>query len=434
VALVFETSGPVAEVLVKEGDYVVTGDLLAQLDSQDMELVLRDAQITRDLRQTVFDSLTAAPRDVDIEAAEAALTAAKASLNAAILTAPDDNALEIARLQTEVARNQLWQIQLQRDSTVDAFTLNPVRPDEFPEGVEIPQGVVNDVNDVIDQVNTQAVSENTGIIQLNSAVTQADYGVQIADAQYADTLNTGPDMSAVTSSNAAVVQAEVNLDRLLNGPSETELRLSEIDLQRAELTLEQAQVNLEATLLTAPFSGVIAQNNLKVGELAPVEAPAMLLMDTSGYHIDIPVDETDIVNVQVGQKVTITLDALPNTEITGTVTRVAVTPERVGQLVTYMVRVTLDRTTVPIRVGMSATARILVSELTDVMTLPNRFIRIERTTQQAYVTVQHEDGTYDEIEVILGLRNETHSQIVSGLAAGQRVVLLPRDTFNPITR
>jgi multidrug efflux pump subunit AcrA (membrane-fusion protein) len=81
---------------------------------------------------------------------------------------------------------------------------------------------------------------------------------------------------------------------------------------------------------------------------------------------------------------------------------------------------------------MNATARIIVSELNNVLTLENRFIRIDRTTQQAFVTVAREDGTFEEIPVTLGLRNDTTSQILSGLDDEQRVVLVPRNAFNPV--
>jgi hypothetical protein len=99
----------------------------------------------------------------------------------------------------------------------------------------------------------------------------------------------------------------------------------------------------------------------------------------------------------------------------------------VGLLVFLLIA---DPTLEPVRLGMNATATIKVQQLQDVFTLRNRFIRIDRATQQAYVTVQREDGLFEEIEVQLGLRNETHSQVISGLEAGQRVVLLPRGELN----
>lgn len=430
IPLLFEGTGLVTQVLVKEGGFVEAGMVLAKLDTVDLEAALREAQNTLDLQRAAFDALTTVPRDVDIEAARAALAAAQAAFNAASLTGPNAEQVEIARLQSELARNQLWQVQLQRDGATTAITLNPINPDDIPQNFQIPQTIIEDVNEVIDGINLRAL--NLGpVLQLESAVTQADYGVQIADANYGAVLNNGPDYGALSSANAARIQAEIALDRLVNGPSERDVRLAEIDLQIAQLALEQAQASLNKMVLTAPFSGIIAQNNLTVGE-PPPNGPALLLIDSSSYHIDLPIDETDIVNVEEGQTALVIFDALPGVEIVGRVTQLALTPVRIGQLVTYRVRVLLDPTTQPVRVGMSATARIIVNELENVPVLRNRFIRIDRSTQRAFVVVQRADGIYQEVEVVLGLRNETHSQIVDGLAVGAQVVLLPRDTFNPI--
>lgn len=433
VPLAFAAGGVVAELLVEEGQVVAEGDVLAALDAADFEAALRDAQIGFDLQRAAFDALNAEPREVDIAAAEAALTAAQASFNAALFTQPSDSDVEIARLQRELAGNQLWQVQLQRDAATQAFTLDPVTRGDLPEDISgvVPDSAIDEVNDIIDAINAQAVTGSGNLLQLEAAIRQSDYGVQIADARYNSVLNAGPDLGALASANAARVQAQVALERLLNGPSEFDLRLAEIDLQRAQLALEQAEASLAFTRLTAPFDGVIAVVNVVAGE-PPPNGPAMVLMDPGGYYVDLAVDETDIVNVQVGQRVSLRFDALPDTPLTGTVSRVALTPVDAGQLVTYLTRVILDPNTAPIRVGMSATARITISELESVLILRNRFIRIDRSTQQAYVTVALEGGRYQEIPVTLGLRNETHSQIVSGLEPGQKVVLLERATFNPL--
>ncbi|MFN8447991.1 MAG: hypothetical protein U0521_05245 [Anaerolineae bacterium] len=106
-----------------------------------------------------------------------------------------------------------------------------------------------------------------------------------------------------------------------------------------------------------------------------------------------------------------------------------VAPTVVGQLVTYPVRVALDSADAPVRIGMSATATVVVDELQDALIVPNRFIRIDRSTQDAFVTVPDENGRFREIPVQLGLRNELDSQITDGLEAGQVVVLLPRSSF-----
>ncbi|MCU0496422.1 MAG: efflux RND transporter periplasmic adaptor subunit [Anaerolineae bacterium] len=416
-ALTFELSAPVVEILAPEGTQVNAGDPIARVDAADFDANVGDAQLALEIEQLSFNALTAPPREVDLAAAEAALTAAIAGYNAAVATGPDSQQVEIARLQTELARNQLWQTQLQADGAVnlDLFQFPPDTPPEVEQFIR----------DTINGFNAQ------NRIQFSTALEQSEFGIDIADANFAAVQLRGPDLGAVNSANAAIVQAQIARDRLVNGPNEFELAQAQIELENAEIALEQAQNAADRTLLTAPFSGVIAQNNLIVGQLPPTDSISVLLIDTSGYYIDVPIDETDVVNVQVGQSVTLVLDALPEANISGQVTQIAVTPTRVGQLVTYLVRVALDPTSEAIRIGMTATARIATQEVKDTLLIRNSFIRIDRTTQQAFVTIALEDGTYQEIPIVLGARNDTFSQVVSGVTEGQRIVLLPRNAVIP---
>lgn len=401
VELVFETSGVVQDVLVEEGQQVRAGDALARLDTSDLDAALRDAEIALESQHVAYDSLIAPARPEDIAAAEAALNAARAQVGAAV-EGPMGEQVEIARLQLELARNNLWQQQMSRDATLEI-------PPEF-----------------------RGPFANVENVQLASGLQSGDYEISIAQSNLAELENSTPDTRALGTANAEVVSADVALERLADGPSQLDLQMAEIDLRMAELAVEQAQVNLGQAILIAPFDGVVAANNLVVGEIPPAQDPAIELIDATSYFIDLPIDETDIVSTQVGQPVNLVFDALPDTHISGTITRVAMTPTVIGQLVTYTVRVTLDPTSEPIRAGMSATATIVVNELNDALVLPNRFIRIDRETQQAFVTIRREDGSFEEAPVTLGLRNETHTQISDGLEGGQRVVLLRRETFNPI--
>jgi HlyD family secretion protein len=428
VALAFELPGIVQEVLVSEGDSVHTGDVLARLDTSDLETAVENARVALDLQVIAYNALTAPARDEDIAVAQAAVTAAQAAVNAAYASAPSDEQIEIARLQGEMARNQLWQTQLQRDLAQNQLQPGVDISSLIPDDANVSQETIDRINAALSGVLPQQSLPTTNY---TAGLNQAEYGIQIADANYAAIQARGANMGSVASANAALVSAQVQLDRLLNGASDTDVRLAEIAVQQADLAVAQAEAVLNRAAITAPFDGVIAQVDLTVGEPPPTNSPALILVDPSQYFVDLAIDETDVVDVEVGQQVDLHLDALPDSEITGQVTRVALTPTVAAQLVTYPVRVTLEATDAPIRIGMSATATLVVNEVPDTLILPNRFLRIDRAIQQAYVTVERATGRFEEVPVTLGLRNETESQIVEGLEAGQRVVLLPRETFDP---
>jgi len=396
--LAFELSAPVTEILVSEGQHVKKGDVLAKIKSVDAEAALRNTQIALAQAQAAYDNLTTPPRDVDLAVAEAQVTAAKAGMYAASQTAPNANAKEIARLQTELAKNQLWQSQLNRDIQLAP---NP----EFRNG----------------NGGAQA-----GEISANSAVASQEYNVQIQNEAYQDTMTQGVDAGTYGNANASLAQAEANLDKMKNPATADEIHRAQIDLDTAKLNVEKAQQQLTKTTLLAPIDGLIANNNLTVGEVPPA-ANVITLIDDSHYTIDLAIDETDIVNISVGQSVKLNVAALKGTPVTGKVTKIAAAPKIDGQLVTYAATVTIDSTDAPLRPKMSATATITTGEVKDVILVPNRFIRVDNSTQRTYVTVQ-ENGKYTDTVVTIGVRNETNTQIVSGLQAGQTIVLLSGQT------
>lgn len=396
----FQTSGVVTEVLVEEGDFVRQGDVLARLDMSDLETQYRLTEIDLRREQVSYEDLVAPARDVDLAAQQAALNAARASAGAAYDSAASENDVEIARLEAELADNQRWQAQIQRDQQM---ALGP----EFRD---------SDFQD-----------SNAQEVQLANSIESQEYQLEIAQADYSDTINTGPDLSRLGQATADIVEAQVALEDLMNGPDEIDRRIAEASLELAELSLQQVGIELADGVIVAPFDGIVAENNLTVGELPP-QGSAITLIDTSELIVDLPVDEDDISNVEVGQNVELELDALREAGITGTVTRVNVTPTQSGAVVTYTVRVRVNPTDESLRVGMTTTAEVVVAERDDVILLPNRFIRRDSDTNRSFVTILDPDGNLNEVVVELGERNETESEILSGLEDGDRVVLIQRET------
>ncbi len=449
VPLTFGSFGPVAEIYATAGQRVQAGDLIARLDTSDFQQIIDNAEIALQVQQSAYEALLTPAREVDIAAAEAALAAARAQYFAAVSTAPTAEQREIARMQSELARNQFYQLQLQRDALTPPdlgdFVLNlniipNVEPSALPDELA---DIADDINRGIDQFNAQ-LSSNISQITLQQAqasiaqieqqrqaiesrLDAAETNAEVAELRFQATLNRGPDSGAIAAANASIVQAQIALDRLLNGASEMDLAQAELSVRLAENALKQARQSLTNAELRAPFDGIIAQNNLRVGDVPP-QGVAVLLVDNEQFLIDLPLDETDVVNVAAGQRVEILVDALPDAVVTGVVERVAFTPVRIGQLVTYTVRIRLDPTDAPIRAGMSVTANIIIDQRPEVMLVPNRFIRIDPLTQNAFVVVRQPDGRLVETLVLLGRRNDVESEIVSGVAPGDVVVLLPRGT------
>jgi HlyD family secretion protein len=322
-------SGVVNAVHVNVGDEVEAGTLLAQLDTRDLTLAVRTTELLLHEQQTRFNQITAPARPEDLALAEAQLTAAQASANAAYATVPSDSAEAISALQVQLAQNLLWQAQLQRDVTL---SVNP----EFR--------------------NTRNQSAGAQAIQLNGGLVQLELGVQVAEANAQAVSNQGPNLSLLGQANAAITQAQLQLDLLTSGADTDQIRLAEIALEVAQTGVEQSQLLLDDASLTAPFAGVITTQHLVVGQIPSPAQPALILADTSRLTVEFLVDETDVVYLGVGQQVSTTFDALPGVTVEGQITAIGILPVAEALTPQYHVTVLLDVSDVPIRIGMTASA------------------------------------------------------------------------------
>jgi HlyD family secretion protein len=388
VNLNFGAPGTVKDVLVDEGESVKAGDVIAELDTADLQLAVKQAEqavATQNLAYTQAIS----PTESDIKAAEAAIASASASLGQ--LSKPDDIALQIARLQADSANESKRQVEFQWDQIK-----------EKPVG-----GMPRDI--------------------LQSQLAQATMAAQIAELQYQNVKRGGTEAQKAAA-RTQLAQAQAQLQRLLG--NDLTRSLAAAQLKQAELNLEAAKQRLTDAVLSSPIDGTVAQLNVKVGEQVGAGAlrPAAVVSDLSSFHIDVGIDENSIGALKEQQPVVITVDALPDEVLTGRVDYIAPTATDSAGVVTYKVIIGLDPTNLPVRGGMSANADVITEVRDNVLIVPNWTIRIDRQTGKSYVYVQRGDKI-EEIEIITGLRNANESEVVSGLNEGDVLVVPQKSGF-----
>jgi len=408
--LSFQSPGRVAEVLVEEGQIVAAGEVLARLETTDLEYAVDQAEVAVGQAQLAVNqaelglasaqaqllSIQRDPARYDIAAAESAVASAKAAYRR-LVAGPTDEEIRVARANLDQAEASLEQAQQAYDQVAD-------RPDV---GL-LPQA-----------------------LQLN----QATIAYEVAMANFDLTMR-GPSEADLSAARSSISQAEANLARLQEGVADEDLLAAQLgveqaqvsvdqarlSLEQAQLSLNQAESQLEGTVLTAPHNGTVTMVGVKEGELAGGQ-PAFVLTDLSRYHVDVTVDEIDIGRVAEEQPVTITLDALPDEVLTGTIDTIAETAQLDSGVVTYKVTVHLDPTGAPLRVGMTANVAIVTEQREQVLLVPNRFVRIDRTTGQAFVD-RLAGEQIQTVEIQIGLRDETFSEVLAGLQEGDVIVLI----------
>ncbi|HMQ33771.1 MAG TPA: efflux RND transporter periplasmic adaptor subunit, partial [Chloroflexaceae bacterium] len=304
-----------------------------------------------------------------------------------------------------------------------------------------------------EEINSLAARE----AELRSAVAARDRLLggaeadELADARAAvqraqaslDQLTGAQRQSELAAQESNIEIAQAGLDRLLADPTTSALAAREAAVQRAEVSVRSAERNLALGTLTAPFPATVARVGMQAGE--PADASAIIAVaDLTSYHIDLPVDELDIAEVQQGQRVTVDLDALPGRSYGGSVSNIAplATRSETGTT-TYEVTVTLDEDSEGVRPGMTAVVEIITEEKQGVVLVPRRAVRAEGGQSVVYVpnpnlvpqpTIpgQTAPPPGDRREVEIGLTNAEFVEVVSGLSAGDTVLVQDVvSTFNP---
>jgi HlyD family secretion protein len=412
VNLLFRSAGPVARVYVGTGDLVEAGQLLAELETTELTLALAQSKVQAEIAAAQLDKLLTPPDPMDVAAAQAAIEVAQtavASAEAALASARagySDLFSDPTAAQQTVNEANLRNAEITLRQATQAY--NKVK--DNPDVGMLPQS---------QQLEAATVAYETAKAQ--AALTDQD----ATSAQVAQGLNQiAQAQSGIRQAQANVVNAQNQLDQLLDGPSEEDIRITQAQVKQAQLSVLQAENALANAQLVAPFAGVVSEVNVKEGELSSGGGlGAVRLTNIDTFHLDVLVDEVDVRQVAVGQTVSLSVDALPDAEITGIVTKISPTASNVNGVIAYEVTIVPDVVEAPLRVGMSATAIITTANVDDAVLVPNRYISLNRDTDQAFVyKLVAGEPVLQEIE--LGLRNERSSQVLGGLTDGDTLALI----------
>lgn len=374
----FTTAGRVAEVLVSPGDEITEGQAIAHLSNNVERIVYERALLSLQMAELELQDLLSPVDEADIRVAEANINSAWGAYNS-VQNAASEEDIRAAELRYQQALDALEEAQHARVIAGNAHS-----PRDYT--------------------------------LLEAQIGEASFNVEIARLQLGALRNGDP--GQLNAAYARVVQAQRELDRLLAGPTQTEIDRAFVAVEQAQAELDQAETTYGRTVLTAPFDGIVSAVNIEVGALVTPGLPVAELTDISPLHLTVQVDEIDIRQITEGMRARVQLDALPDVELPATVAEVALVGENDEGIVSYDARVALDDTDPGVRVGMTAEASVVVEERPNVLVVPNIYIRLDRAADQAFVNVLREDGALEEVEITLGLRGQDSSEVLSGLDEG----------------
>ena len=238
----------------------------------------------------------------------------------------------------------------------------------------------------------------------------------------------------ITSLNVSVgsrVSAGAVLAAIGGESAENSLADAALAVQNAQLSLQSAQEALDSYTITSPISGTVIEKNLKAGDqLNGGDSGAMaVIYDLSQLELQMDVSELDIGQIQPGQTVEITAEALPGQTFTGVVEKVSVNGTTTDGFTTYPVTILLSEYG-DLNPGMNVSADIIVERAENALCVPAEAVNSDGTVLVAGEGAFAEDGVTiadpSKIEsrpVTLGRGSQDFVEITSGLEEGETVLL-----------
>jgi len=268
----------------------------------------------------------------------------------------------------------------------------------------------------------------------NLAVAKAQLEKDKAQLNYA---KSAFDRAAKLIQTSAISQDAFESAKSANEQAQAQILFDEATIQQRQAALDAAQVNLDYTRIISPVDGTVVSRNVTMGQTvaASFQTPTLFLIatDLTKMTVDTNVSESDIGNVEVGDKATFTVDAFARRVFRGAVSQVRQSPQTVQNVVTYDVVVNVDNKDLALKPGMTATSRLIVDERNDVIRVPNQALRYTpggiaggRSRDQARVWVRRGQEPVP-VSVVTGLQDDSFTEIVSGeLKAGDEVIVAER--------
>lgn len=226
-------------------------------------------------------------------------------------------------------------------------------------------------------------------VDFNSPVTNGQIIAQIDSATYSAILLQA--QGTLNGAKAALELAQLEEKRArelrtnkLNSQDEYDTALANLHQAEAavmvnEGLLEKAQADLSYCTIRSPIDGVVISRNVNVGQTvaASLSAPILFVIanNLAKMRIEAQVSEADIANVELGQDVNFTVDALPNQPFHGKVIQIRNTPTIDQNVVSYDTVIEADNSQLKLKPGMTANVAIIVAHRDHVLKIPNEALR-----------------------------------------------------------
>jgi multidrug resistance efflux pump len=325
--------GQVVELLVDVETPVKQGDVIARLDTATLDAEVAKAEAGLALAQANFDRVKAGARPEQILAAQSAVSATQAAVAQA---AANRDEVQKGATQAELDRAQA-DVQQAYIEMVNARTKRDLLDNDREQG-KATRKQVDDANELYVIANREYEAAQLRLGKLKA-------GAELAEVRAAQ--------AGVSASRAESAAQQAQLDRLLAGASAEDIAVAEASVAQAQAGLDRAKAVRQQAEIVAPFDGTISDVLIREGQYVNAGQPIVLLGDLSEMQIETTdLNEKDIAGLKVGDKVKVTIDALPDVQVEGTIAKIAPKSSKTTG-VNYTVTIDLAQVPAGLRWGMT---------------------------------------------------------------------------------
>jgi len=462
-------SGTLTSVRTSPGSKVVAGQTLFVIDNTNAQKTVRDAEISLQNANLALQKLQLQNSNTNLNTSlSQAYDNGFSTVSNTFLNLPGIvSGLNNMFFESSISKNGQWNIdwyagQVFSDDTETVLTYKQNFVDAYKAALAAYNSNFDNYKSVTrasDAPTIEALISQTydDVKLISSAIKNANNYIDFVNASIEKNNNSTPPVIIAanqTTLNDYTSQTNTGLQSLLSAKttiqsnkdsfvsSDLNTQSAEISIKQAENSLYDAQRNLSDYYIKAPFGGVIASVPVIRGTNASSGTTLASIITTKELAV-VSLNEVDVAKISLGEKATLTFDAIPDLTIAGQVVEIDSVGTVSQGVVNYNVQIGFDTANADgVKPGMSVTAAIITKVAQDVLIVPNSAIKTQGETSYVQMFdaslpaplagVQGSPSTTPPQQQIvsIGISNDTYTEIISGLKEGDEIVT---KTITPTT-
>lgn len=442
-----KVSGDVLYLATQDGQKIGAGGLIAKLDDKDAQKSVRDAEINLESAKISLSKL-------EIEKSDE-------NMNADLVKAYDDGFNTVSNVFIDLPEimtglndmffkssvttgqwnvdwyegqvgnisNDREKIKVFKKSFTDSYQIALKAYDKSFDNYKIISRTSNSqtIEDLITQTydTTKLVSDavknaNNYIDFIKNAIQRNDFDIPAIIATHKTILSgyTSDTNTHLINLQSTTANIKDYKDAFPN--SDLDIQSAKLSVKQKENALQDAKDKLADYFVRAPFSGTVAKINIKKSDTVGAGTVAATLI-TKTKLAEISMNEIDVAKMKLGQKATLTFDAIPDLIVSGVVAEIDSIGAVAQGVVTYNVKISFDTQDERVKTAMSISAEIVTNTKQNVLVIPNSAVKSQ--AGKSYVEMFNNSLINpNKVTVKVGLTNDSESEIISGIKEGDEIV------------